>query len=98
MEFDGKVVVVTGGNSGIGRAIAEIFAREKAKVVIGARNEIKGAETVEAIKQKGGTVTFVKTDVRDSSQVKHLIDETARLYGTIDILCNNAGTSITESC
>lgn len=91
MELDDKVAIVTGGNSGIGKAVAEIFAREKAKVVIAARNEKKGVQTVDGIKRKGGTATFIGTDVSDPTQVKHLIDETVKLHGTIDILCNNAG-------
>ena len=62
MELDGKVAIVTGGNSGIGRAISEVFAREKARVVIGARNVEKGNQTVEAIQKKGGIAAFVRTD------------------------------------
>jgi NAD(P)-dependent dehydrogenase (short-subunit alcohol dehydrogenase family) len=91
LELEGKVAIVTGGNSGIGKAVAEIFAREKAKVVIAARNEQKGIETVDGIKRKGGTATFVKTDMRDPAQIKNLIDEIVRLHSTIDVLCNNAG-------
>ena len=96
MELDGKVAVVTGGNSGIGRAISEVFAREMAKVVIGARNEKTAAQTVEAISRKNGTATFIRTDVRESSQVKRLIEETIRRYGTIDILCNNSGLELVK--
>jgi len=66
LELDGKVAIVTGGNSGIGRAISEAFARENARVVIGARNVEKGNQTVEAIQKKGGTATFVRTDLQDS--------------------------------
>jgi len=96
LELDGKVAVVTGGNSGIGRAISEVFARENAKVVIGARNEKNAAQTVEAISRKNGTATFIRTDVRESSQVKRLIEETIRRYGTIDILCNNSGLELVK--
>jgi NAD(P)-dependent dehydrogenase (short-subunit alcohol dehydrogenase family) len=95
-SLSGRVAVVTGGNSGIGKAIAEVFVREGAVVVIGARNEKRGAETVESIRQKGDIITFIKTDVTDTSQVKNLIDESVRLHGTIDILCNNAGVLITR--
>jgi len=91
LELDGKVAIVTGGNSGIGKAVAEIFAREKAKVVIAARNERNGAQTVDGIRRNGGTASFVKTDMREPAQVKRLIDETVRVHGTIDVLCNNAG-------
>jgi NAD(P)-dependent dehydrogenase (short-subunit alcohol dehydrogenase family) len=91
LELDGKIAIVTGGNSGIGKAVAQVFAREKAKVVIGGRNEKNGAQTVEDIKRKGGAITFIKTDVRDPAQVKHLIEETVKMHGTIDVLINNAG-------
>jgi NAD(P)-dependent dehydrogenase (short-subunit alcohol dehydrogenase family) len=96
MELEGKVAIVTGGNSGIGRAISEVFAREKARVVIGARNVETGGQTVEAIQKKGGTATFVRTDVQDSSQVKHLVEETVARYGTVDIVCHSAGTELVK--
>jgi len=89
LELEGKVAIVTGGSSGIGKAIAEIFAREHAKVVIADR--IDGRQTVESIKEKAGTAAFVKTDVTQPATVSSLIDETINRYGTIDILCNNAG-------
>ncbi len=96
MELEGKVAIVTGGNSGIGRAISEVFAREKARVVIGARNVETGAQTVDAILEKGGTAAFVRTDVQDSSQVKHLVEETVARYGTVDIVCHSAGTELVK--
>jgi len=83
------VAIVTGGSSGIGKAIAEIFAREHAKVVVADKND--GRHTVESIKEKAGTAAYVKTDVTQPASVKSLIDETISKYGTIDILCNNAG-------
>jgi NAD(P)-dependent dehydrogenase (short-subunit alcohol dehydrogenase family) len=96
MELDGKVAIVTGGNSGIGRAISEVFARENARVVIGARNVEKGDQTVEAIQKKGGIAAFVRTDVRESSQVKHLVEEAVARYGTVDIVCHCAGTELVK--
>jgi NAD(P)-dependent dehydrogenase (short-subunit alcohol dehydrogenase family) len=96
MELEGKVAIVTGGNSGIGRAISEVFAREKARVVIGARNVETGGQTVEAIQKKRGTATFVRTDVQDSSQVKHLVEEAVARYGTVDIVCHSAGTELVK--
>jgi NAD(P)-dependent dehydrogenase (short-subunit alcohol dehydrogenase family) len=96
MELEGKVAIVTGGNSGIGRGISEVFAREKARVVIGARNVETGKKTVEAIQKKGGTATFVRTDVQDGSQVKHLVEEAVARYGTIDIVCHCAGTELVK--
>jgi NAD(P)-dependent dehydrogenase (short-subunit alcohol dehydrogenase family) len=96
MELDGKVAIVTGGNSGIGRAISEVFAREQARVVVGARNVEKGNRTVEAIQKKGGTAMFVRTDLQDSSQVKHLVEEAVTKYGTVDIVCHCAGTELVK--
>lgn len=91
MELEGKVALVTGGNSGIGRAIAKLFAREKAKVVIA---DIKRGKTVQAIEEQGGVASFIQADVRDDSQVKRLVDGCAKKYGTLDILCNNAGIGV----
>jgi NAD(P)-dependent dehydrogenase (short-subunit alcohol dehydrogenase family) len=96
LELDGKVAIVTGGNSGIGRAVSETFARENARVVIGARNVKTGEETAAAIKSKGGTALFVRTDMQDSSQVKHLVEEAVRTYGTVDIVCHDAGTELVK--
>jgi NAD(P)-dependent dehydrogenase (short-subunit alcohol dehydrogenase family) len=96
MELDGKVAIVTGGNSGIGRAVSEVFAREKASVVIGARNVQKGNETVDAIQKKGGTAAFVRIDLRDSSQVQHLVEEAVARYGTVDVVCNCGGTELVK--
>jgi NAD(P)-dependent dehydrogenase (short-subunit alcohol dehydrogenase family) len=96
MELDGKVAIVTGGNSGIGRAISEVFARERARVVIGARNVEKGNQTVEAIQKKGGTATFVRTDLQDSSQVRHLVEEAVARFGTVDIVCHCAGAELVK--
>ncbi len=85
------MALVTGGNSGIGRATAELFAREKAKVVIA---DIKQGETVQTIEKQGGVAKFIPTDVRDDSQVKRLVDGCVKKYGTLDIVCNNAGIEV----
>ncbi len=63
MRLQGKVAIITGGNSGIGRATALLFSQEGAKVVIAARNEARGQETAAAIKQGGGEALFVMCDV-----------------------------------
>jgi NAD(P)-dependent dehydrogenase (short-subunit alcohol dehydrogenase family) len=96
LELDEKVAVVTGGNSGIGRAISEVFARENARVVIGARNVKTGKETADGINSRGGKALFVRTDMQDSAQVKHLVEEAIRTYGTVDIACHNAGTELVK--
>jgi NAD(P)-dependent dehydrogenase (short-subunit alcohol dehydrogenase family) len=90
-EFDGKVALVTGGGSGIGRATALGFAREGAKVVIGNRNVQRGEETVSMIHDAGGTASFRRTDVVVAADVKALVDHAVTTYGRLDIAFNNAG-------
>lgn len=91
MNFKDKVVLVTGGTSGIGRETAIQFAAEGAKVVVAGRREQEGANVVKAIESAGGEALFVKTDVTQEQQVKHLVDETVRHFGRLDIAFNNAG-------
>lgn len=93
MRLKEKVAIVTGGGAGIGRASAELFAREGARVVIGEFNQATGQAAETAIRAAGGTATFVKTDVGDEAQMQALIDTAMRLYGKIDILHNNVGGS-----
>lgn len=91
-----KVALVTGGNSGIGRAIALGFAGEGAKVVIAARSDAKGQETGAEIQAAGGECLFVKTDVSKADQVDALIDKTLSAYGRLDCAVNNAGIEETQ--
>ena len=87
-KLDGKVAVITGGGSGIGKAIAKAFADDGARVVIAAR----GLERLEeAAKEIGGDVTAVQCDVRDEAQIESLFAKTEEVYGPVDILVNNAG-------
>jgi NAD(P)-dependent dehydrogenase (short-subunit alcohol dehydrogenase family) len=90
-QFQGKVAVVTGGSSGMGRATALAFAREGAKVIIADKNVKGGEETVRIIKQVGGEATFVKTDVSKATEVEALVNKTIELYGRLDCAFNNAG-------
>ncbi len=95
MELDGKVAIVTGGSSGIGQAISELFAKENAKVVIA---DISPREaTAKATPNGENPAILIRTDVRDSAQVRRLIDETVAEYGGIDIVCNNAGIELVHS-
>jgi NAD(P)-dependent dehydrogenase (short-subunit alcohol dehydrogenase family) len=89
--FAGKVVLVTGASSGIGRATAIKFGEWGAKVVVAARREKEGKETVEMIKKAGGEAMFVQTDVRIASQVENMVNQTVKKYGRLDIAFNNAG-------
>jgi NAD(P)-dependent dehydrogenase (short-subunit alcohol dehydrogenase family) len=96
LGLQGKVALVTGGNSGIGRAIAAGFANEGAKVVIAARNSTKGLEAVDAIKKGGGECQFVQTDVSNSGSVSALIQGILKTYGRLDCAVNNAGIEETQ--
>jgi NAD(P)-dependent dehydrogenase (short-subunit alcohol dehydrogenase family) len=89
--FTGKVALVTGGSSGIGRATAIKFGERGAKVIVTARREKEGKETVEMITNVGGEATFVRTDVRIASQVENMVQQTVKEYGRLDIAFNNAG-------
>src|SRR5215472_17186980 len=90
-RFESKVVLVLGGNSGIGRAAAEAFAREGAKVVVAARREDQGVAVVQGIQKSGGTAKFIRTDVARDADVKAVIDGTVKEFGQLDVLFNNAG-------
>ncbi len=91
-RFNNKVVVVTGGGSGIGKATALQFASEGANVVIGNRNESKGQETVKQISDAGETASFIRTDVTKEADVKNLINHAVSEYGGLHFAFNNAGT------
>lgn len=92
MRLKDKVAVITGAGSGIGRATAELFAREGARVVVADFNADTGQETVQRIQDTGGQATFVQVDVSNSEQVQQLVQTTLDTYGGIDILFNNAAT------
>lgn len=91
-RLDGKVALVTGGNSGIGQATAIAFAREGANVVIAARREPEGEETVRLIKESAGEACFVQTDVSRATDVEAMVQRTVEAYGRLDYAFNNAGT------
>ena len=90
-RFESKVVLVLGGNAGIGRATAEAFAREGAKVVVAARREEQGVAAVQAIQKGGGTAKFIRADVAREEDVKAVVEGTVREFGRLDVLFNNAG-------
>jgi len=90
-QFTGRVAMVTGAASGIGRTSAQFYAREGAKVVVSDIDEVGGLETVRLIKQEGSEAFFVKTDVSDPHDCEKLISQTVEKYGRLDYACNNAG-------
>ena len=90
-RLDGKVALVTGGASGIGRATALTFAREGAKLVIADMNEDGGQQTVHVITEKGGEAIFVRADVSKAVEVQALISQAVETYGRLDCAHNNAG-------
>src|SRR5438876_6664204 len=92
-RLDGKVALVTGGASGIGRATALTFAREGAKLVVADMNEEGGQQTVHMITENGGEATFVRTDVSQAVEVQALIAQAVETYGRLDCAHNNAGIS-----
>ena len=89
----GKVGLVTGAGGGIGRAIAEAFAREGAKVVVADFNPETGQETVSRIQQFGGEAVLAVADVSDESAVKAMVDKAVSHFGGLDIACNSAAVS-----
>jgi len=91
MELEGKVALVTGGTSGIGRETALLFTKAGAKVVVAGRREPEGKETVDLIRAAGGDGLFVKTDVSQGSEVAALIQKAVERFGSLDIAFNNAG-------
>jgi len=91
--FAGKVALVTGGSSGIGRATALLFGKMGAQVVVGNRRIKEGEETIQMIRDAGGEGLFVQTDVRIAAQVENLVGRTIEKYGRLDIAFNNAGVA-----
>ncbi len=92
MELKGKVAIVTGAGSGVGRALALEFGRRGARVVCAARRAPRIQETVAAIEAAGGKAIAVQTDVTDMAQVRRMVSQSLDAFGQIDVLFNNAGS------
>jgi NAD(P)-dependent dehydrogenase (short-subunit alcohol dehydrogenase family) len=91
MKLDGKVVLITGGTSGIGRATAVLLAKEGAAVVLTGRNQERGEEVAKAINNDGGEAMFIRSDVRLADDCRQAVEQTLERFGRIDVLFNNAG-------
>ena len=91
MRLQNKAAIISGAGSGIGRAIAILFAQEGAKVAVSDINKETGQATVDMIKEKGGEAFFVSTNMTDPIQVKSMIAEVKKRYKKVDILVNSAG-------
>ena len=90
-SFTNKVVLITGGTSGIGKVTAIAFAEAGAKVVLTGRREKEGEEVVAQIKKTGGTAAFVRTDVAKEADVVEAVNFVLSTHGRLDIAFNNAG-------
>lgn len=91
MRLAEKVALITGATSGIGRATAVLFAREKARVALMGRNEVRGRELVDEIAREGGAAIFLRGDVSIAEDCRRAVAETVRAFSRLDILFNNAG-------
>jgi len=90
VKLKDRVAIITGGGTGIGKAISFAFAREGAKIVVAARNLSRLEEVVKDIKAKGGKAKAIQTDISDHEQIKRMVAQTIDEFGQIDILVNNA--------
>ncbi|WP_138755642.1 SDR family NAD(P)-dependent oxidoreductase [Paenibacillus sinopodophylli] len=93
MRLQGKIALLTGAGSGIGRKTAELFAKEGATVIVNDIDEAKGKETAQSIQASGGNALFLHADVTDAASVRLMVESAIQAYGRIDILFNNAGIS-----
>ncbi len=95
MRLEQRVAVITGAGSGIGQAMALLFAREGARLLIADVNEAAAKETAGRVVSAGGICEALRVDVSQPQQVRHMIEQAQTTYGKLDILCNNAGIGST---
>ena len=89
--LNNKVCLITGGASGIGRAIAQVWSREGARVVVSDIDSRGGEETTALLREAGGDAIFVRSDARQADDARTLVEQTVEHYGRLDVACNNAG-------
>ena len=92
MRLKGKVAIITGAGSGLGRAAALLFAREGAKVIVAAHREKDGEQTLRSIKEGGGDAILARVDVTKAADLQNAVKAAVDKYGKLDIMFNNAGT------
>src|SRR5260370_31509544 len=92
-SFAGKVALITGGTSGIGRATAVAFAEQGANVVVAGRREAEGAESVRLVEKAGGNGLFIRTDVAMEKEGEAMVARKVGHFGRLDFAFNNAGTA-----
>lgn len=93
-DFSGKVAVITGGGSGMGRAVALRFAKAGARVVIADMARDNGEETARLVEEAGGEALFVATDVSVSADIAHLVEQAVERFGRMDFGCNTAAVNL----
>ncbi|MTA64861.1 MAG: SDR family NAD(P)-dependent oxidoreductase, partial [Actinobacteria bacterium] len=93
-RLDGKITLITGASSGLGRVAAELFAREGARVVIADLQD--GSEAVDAIRSAGGEATYVHCDIGSEDSVRSAVTTAVDTFGGLHVLYNNAGVSLGE--
>ena len=96
MKLQGKVALITGGSSGIGKASALLFAEEGARVAIAARDKASGEEALNLLRKRGPGALFIPTDVAKLEDCRNAVETTLRAFGGIHILFNNAGMALVK--
>jgi len=97
MRLNNKVALITGAGSGLGKASAELFAKEGAKIIVVDINPKGGIETVKSIKENGGDAIFIRADVSKAFEVENMVSDAMKNYKKLDIVFNNAGVALPKS-